>query len=678
MRNRRLVPTQLLLATVVALLATSSAAAAQDTSVGDIFGTLTFKGCIPVLQEVTVRAVSTNLPGATMGGGGKPAEVTPTTDSRQFEFRIGGLQFGKIYAVQAGAVPNSCGKVIVQAEDSGFTIAGSGSPVALTVYAIRTRFDVLALANTRRAAATWVPAEGVDLTTPGGATRRVRFSSALAGVTGYQVQVSTNPFPKSTRQISNSCDEPATGVFYRQFVAAGSREGERTRGNEVEALLDFHLLVNSGSSGDGTALLPDADRRMVNLGAPLHVRAVPVTAAGLACETTKVGLNPEIVIAQQPPEIGDIAFTVAPPLKVVPFIYNRPIFDFSQGYKTCALVIREHPIYAGMGAKVWDKAYFDTYPQKATAEIGDKFCLSPYQSSDASWLSQAGTIVGGVYSGVFDAASWALDNAAKFWDDAKALAVQIAAEAISATGLYDCEADPKCQAALMIALTYAMASMGVPPSIPNFDQLMTEGVDYIAARAASEVGVPEYLAEEVAEHAYELAKNEIDKAKEKRAVAGMPDWIIPDLGWQYAHATVSLIRTGTDLVKPDLFTLGGNRLFLGTVFDIPSRWPGHFPGDPDRTQLAVPITLMPDVSIVGGLPINVKIDPSPLAIPLYYKDAWNIWFQNSGCERWKGLVIGRLPNGDLTYDKVLDGTMFTTKNGFLLDPFFSYCKVYYE
>ena len=663
-----------MIATFVAL---SSSVAAQERSVGDIVGTMRFKGCVPAVQEVAVRVVLTGLPATTDSGGGAPADVDTTSDPHVFTFRAAGLQLGRVYAVQTGVVPRSCGKLIVQAENLGFAVAGEGAAVTLTAYAVQTQFDVLAQPNSRRRAATWVPAEGVDLRTPGGATRRVRFSSGLSGVTGYQLQVSTNPFPKSPRQISNSCEEPSTGIFYRELVPVGSREGGRTRGNNVETIVDFHQLINSGSSSDGTALLSDADRLMVNRGAPLHVRAIPVTADGFACETTTVGLNPEIVIAQQPPELVDVVFSLAPPVKVVPFIYNRPIFDFSQGSKPCALVIRTHDIYVGLGADLWDLAHWATY-KKATAEIGDKFCISSSGSSDAAWYEQAVSIVTDVFSGVFDGASWVVNNAAKLWDDAKALAVQVAAEAISATGLVDCANSALCKQALEMALTYAMASMGVPPSLPNFDQLMNEGVDYIAARAASEVGIPPELAEEVADRAYELAKNEIEKAGQKRTVAGVPSWIVPDLGWQYGKATISLVRTGANVARPETFILQGNRLFLGTEFNIPSRWPGQLPGDPERTQLAVPVTLAPDVSVVGGLPLWALTDPNPLTIPLYYKEQWDIFFYGAGCEHWKGIVVGRLPNNDVIYFQVLDGRLFTETDGFLLDPFFSYCKTYLD
>jgi len=36
-----------------------------------------------------------------------------------------------------------------------------------------------------------------------------------------------------------------------------------------------------------------------------------------------------------------------------------------------------------------------------------------------------------------------------------------------------------------------LASMGTPPSIPDFDQLVNQGMDYLAQQAAMQVGIPE-------------------------------------------------------------------------------------------------------------------------------------------------------------------------------------------
>jgi hypothetical protein len=660
---------------LTAVLACAQTARAAQAGEGVIFGTFTFKGCTPTIQSIAVAAVRADFAAATLIAGGTPAAIAATSDPQSFDFRIDGLQAGQLYIVEAGVTPGVCGKLILQAADFGLTVAGSNAPVRLTGYAILSRFDVRA--SSGRRAESWMPAESVDLGDPSGATRRIRFSTDLPHAVGFELQLSTNPFPKNPRQISNSCDEPASGIFYRQSVPFGSREGERTAGEAIEAVVDFYQLVNTGSISDGTSQLSDIDRVMLNRGAPIHIRAVPFTPDGPACDTSQVGLNPEVLIAAQKKKILDAALNVFSPLRVVPFVYERPTFDFSQGSKPCAVVIHARTVVANaLFADVWDSAYFQKY-QKVNAEPGERFCISASKSSDSSLLEQATSIVTGVFSGVFDGISWVVNNAAKLYDEAKALAVKVAAEALTETMLVDCNNSDLCKAAIEAALTYAMASMGVPPSLPNFDQLMNEGVDYVAARAASEAGIPPELSEEVADRAYDLAKKEIEKASAKRSIEGFPSWIVPDIGWEYGRVIVSLVKTGLGAAMPERFVLQGNHLFLGTEFDVPRRWPGKQPSDPDLTQLSVPLTLAPDVTTIG-LPLWAKMDSNPLTIPLYYKEQWDIRFYGTGCEHWVGVLAARFPNNLVANYVLLDGRMFTEQDGFLFDPYFSYCKTYID
>jgi hypothetical protein len=47
-----------------------------------------------------------------------------------------------------------------------------------------------------------------------------------------------------------------------------------------------------------------------------------------------------------------------------------------------------------------------------------------------------------------------------------------------------------CASAFAIALDAALVSLGIPPDIPNFDELMDQGVAYLAAQIAAQVAIP--------------------------------------------------------------------------------------------------------------------------------------------------------------------------------------------
>jgi len=668
---------------LVALFACARSSVAQGPGEGEIFGTFTFNGCTPPRTAVTVRAIRFDVAGPpeSSPGGGPRAAISATSDPRIFDFRVGGLEIGQVYALRAGVPPGLCGKLIVQAENSGMAVAGFGIPVRLTGYAIQSRFDVLGTAKLGRHVDTWVPAEAVDVSDENGAFRQIRFSTDLPGVIGFEFQVSTRPFPKSERPITNSCREPSIGLFYRQAFSLQGLEGEQQGPpqREFETTIDFYNLVNGGFE-----TLSPSDRLQLHRGAPLHVRAVPYTPDGPSCDTAEVGINPEILIASITiPTFLDQTFSFDSPLEVDPLLYWPPVFDFdnfTHGTWLCLTVIRKHPLgafnpYVNVPYDPYDNAYFLTY-NKTTAEIGDKFCFNAAPSNDSDVVNQAVSIVNKEFSTALDGLAWVVNNASELWDEAEALAVEAAADAISDTGLGDCSDSDLCKEALKAALTYAMASMGVPPSLPNYDQLMNEGVDYIAARAASEAGIPPELAEEVADHAYALAKNEIARSKEKRSFKGFEDWLVPDIGWQFARGKIFLVRTGLGAATPEKFTLEPSKLFLGTQFDIPTKWPGHEPGT-YVTHLPVPLTLAPDVSSIGAQ-FLAATDSDPFALPLWYKDEWATRFMHglNDCKHWQAVVDGRLPSGDVLNFLVIDARLPTDHQVITLDPFLQSCNTY--
>lgn len=92
-----------------------------------------------------------------------------------------------------------------------------------------------------------------------------------------------------------------------------------------------------------------------------------------------------------------------------------------------------------------------------------------------------------------------------------------------------------CEKALQAGLTIAMTSVGLPPSMPDFDQLVANGKDYLASQVAAELAKnsPVPLTEELAKKAAEAAIEEFaGVAKSRASGSGAPLWI-PDPAKQY-------------------------------------------------------------------------------------------------------------------------------------------------
>jgi hypothetical protein len=95
--------------------------------------------------------------------------------------------------------------------------------------------------------------------------------------------------------------------------------------------------------------------------------------------------------------------------------------------------------------------------------------------------------------------SWAeytVDWASGAWSDLKEFAVDVILK-YTPLGMQcgiaeDAGAIPAgtCASAFAIALDAALVSLGIPPDIPNFDQLVDQGIEYLAAELAAQVAIP--------------------------------------------------------------------------------------------------------------------------------------------------------------------------------------------
>ena len=135
------------------------------------------------------------------------------------------------------------------------------------------------------------------------------------------------------------------------------------------------------------------------------------------------------------------------------------------------------------------------------------FCV-PAASDDDGWLESFTNTVGAVLTGLVDEIAKLVNSASELWEQIQDYAVQAVAAGLNVIPGVNCPPTP-CQAALEMGLEVALATMGVPPSIPNFDQLMDQGFDYAAAQLASQVGVPSVIADVASDEAQKFIKQAV-------------------------------------------------------------------------------------------------------------------------------------------------------------------------
>lgn len=208
------------------------------------------------------------------------------------------------------------------------------------------------------------------------------------------------------------------------------------------------------------------------------------------------------------------------------------------------------------------------------------------------------------------------------------------------------------QSCIGFALDATLAALGIPPSLPNFDQLMNQGLDYLAETAMEQIGVPKVLTDLPAGAAKDLAIQEFKNQTKAAIKEGLEEglkatqtalskkvaWIAdgvpikPDpLGdWQPPAMTFRVTRSAT--IPGDC---GGNFLVWGEAknpsaaaqAEIGNSWPRVYDGTP-----------APIPSLAPGESVDVPIGLRPwLSYGFPLAKYWN-W--DDAMEGWQKVYYG--------------------------------------
>ncbi len=202
---------------------------------------------------------------------------------------------------------------------------------------------------------------------------------------------------------------------------------------------------------------------------------------------------------------------------------------------------------------------------------GDKFNLRPRQE-DKSFLESVGDFFSDVVSWAVDAVNWA----SRTYENIKNAAIDAACSV----------AGERFRGAFEMGLNIGMAAIGVPPGIPNFDELTDMGVEYLVAVAAEQAigaGVDPMLATEAAEKGVNAFVDEM--RREANGGGDMNAFFKPDPDYYYRPAYMELKITNPESVPTNQVTgkirvtvKDGNwdeDLFHEAFFHVPSIRPGQ-------------------------------------------------------------------------------------------------------
>ena len=298
---------------------------------------------------------------------------------------------------------------------------------------------------------------------------------------------------------------------------------------------DIPLMKSSSQQPDSLVDLVDSGKITPPLITTFYFRVVPLSgiqAAGQASTPVKIqwyGVNlaaeaiKQAQECQQNPGAPGCPTPLPAPQKpyTVEIVGYHGIVSPQDGHVGCYLVTKDATVMIG--------ASYLKYKE------GQKLC--PPEPKKKTW-----------YEAAIDIALGVIDWASAAYSDLKDTLVSIVSQFVP-----DALCGKTCLGTLLDA---GLMALGIPPSIPNFDQLMNEGLDYLASQAVSQLGVPQEVYDSIdpglAGTALQIAISQAEEAWKAEAEEQIKQGLKEGLeAAQYALSeSVSFVPDGVP-IKPD-------------------------------------------------------------------------------------------------------------------------------
>jgi hypothetical protein len=560
------------------------------------------------------------------------AQVNATADPNVFKYVFHGLKITELYTVDVRLPGGACPKVTWVGPRRGvFSPAAQGS-LDLAGYALTTRIDVQSLdaAGNEVFRASDSLVEGVS------EVRRFRWTSDLADAAAHELQIATSKFRPDLETPAN-CGSPS-GLIWRQALSGAT-------GSNFTAAVDFGSLIQNegpgdgvigtgdstgvglGGSGTGDGTLPpvsEAMRAAILNGAPLYVRIIPRAADGQPlCNRLRSGVPANSVLSYY--KFSNFVST----LQSSPSLITSGRYQPAQAPTThdfCVTATRVHlaPLTLEFDNNLQLKDQWG-YLFRQAGQIDANGVILPGMFICGDNSSSVFDDVGDFFSGFVDAIASAVSFIADLYNDIKAEVVAFVGSALDAVGL-PCEEDSFCRDALDTALSTALAAVGLPPSLPNFDALVDEGLDYVAGYVAARTGLPKEGVGEV----IGIFANEARAAQ--GGGGGLPDWLTYDN--RFRPAVLALEVTTNPLAPlapiPTTFFRVGSA--PGGVY-----LPATVPLEQGQSNFKVALTLRPDLTGTADLCMYFPLGgcPADLALKLKLSD----WYGNRYAGKCTALTL---------------------------------------
>lgn len=633
-------------------------------------GELMFAGCTPAASDVvvSVRPIDQFFDATTPEMEPEPspatvveAQVEPTADPHVLRFHVDGLTEGDRRQIGVQVDDPSCPDLTWRGPPAGLMMAGQ--PARFDGLVRSSRLEVRA---NRSGVDTWVSRDFVH----GDAMmRRFRWSTDLDGVTGFDIQFSRDRFDVDALEAMAAC-APPEGLLLTQTLPHSP-----IMANEI----DIDLVSVIGPQPAESEPLARAEWEQIRFRhAPIYARIIPRVGENQLCDPLVNGVSSWVELVIEPEEPATPPMLGSPPVALAgSYHHGDPAWLEPHLGAICYTVVTPNtlPIFGvdsfpgSHDVLSWNIVSAGFHPGGYTMPPGESFCYWPPSGGSSSFFDDMVSGFSDLVTGIVDAVSAAVDAIAQLYESIKNIAIDLVAHALA--GLVGCPG--WCHDLVRIAAESALVAMGLPPSLPNFDQLAEQGIDYLAAEVATQIGVPDVVVGE----AFEIAVDMIERARATRGgSSGGWSWAVEDTGFRAPTVILDVRRTGFIGTPTHSLWVDGSGPWYGTAADL------HTPalGAP---ALRMPMVLSPNYDLVGIAPPAPIVPESPPYFPAYYGHRERVqayyqlfWFNDLIIHSCVGLwAIGMEFGADgnqVAIQTYADLTRFNTPGTFE-DPFGNAC-----
>jgi len=228
-----------------------------------------------------------------------------------------------------------------------------------------------------------------------------------------------------------------------------------------------------------------------------------------------------------------------------------------------------------------------------------------------------------------------------------------------------CQGDKQkvCEDLVEGAIDTGLVAMGIPPSLPNWDELKSKGINYLAAEIADQAGVSSIPgAEVIVANALAYAEKAFTELDNHRSdgltIQPAADWLAYYQGFKPGILDVTVSQEGVlDLsgVRWALKANDNDVFFGGGYVPLPHSLPWSGGGQ----QLSVPLVLRPNTTVVPDCPgstLNgVHIDCKPYEAYVWFKARWLDRLNANPCVTFDMRLLvypfGGTPDSLFSFDK---------------------------